>query len=193
MTIATVAAVLVFGVALGALFACLAMRPRVARTEERLLAATTRTDALNHQLDDLTHARAEAERAAHQAQREVAVLQATLAQTSESQEKVIDALLERAKNELRETTAKRASERVGELLGPISEKLGAFGQVVREIEGKRNEDVGNLKEQIASLLSRAEKLELATSQLSTHTSTLVSALRDPKTSGILCDLDHRWP
>jgi DNA recombination protein RmuC len=99
------------------------------------------------------------------------------------QSHVVEALIERTKNELRDATATRASERVGELVAPIAQKLIEFDSLVRDLETKRSADAGGLKEQIASLLSRAEKLEIATSQLSTHTSTLVSALRDPKTRG----------
>ena len=99
------------------------------------------------------------------------------------QQSAIEALLERAKNELRESTASRASERVGELMTPIAAKLAEFHAFVREIEAKRNSDTGGLKEQIASLLSRSEKLEFATAQLSTQTSTLVTALRSPASRG----------
>ena len=117
---------------------------------------------------------------AGEAQREAAALRAKLEESGERQQRTIEALLERTKNELRETTATRASERVGELVAPIAEKLVQFDRYVRELEKTRSEDSGGLKEQIASLLSRAEKFELATSQLSTHTSTLVSASRDPR-------------
>lgn len=115
--------------------------------------------------------------------RELAAARATLAQSGERQEKTIEALLERAKNELRESTATRATERVGEIVAPIAQKLGEFDRLVREIESKRNEDTGNLKAQIENLLTRADKIESAATALSNQTSTLVTALKSPATRG----------
>ena len=54
---------------------------------------------------------------------------------------------------------------------------------MREIESGRQHDAGGLKEQIAGLLARTEKLESAAIQLSSQTSSLVSALRNPTTRG----------
>lgn len=102
---------------------------------------------------------------------------------SRPQAAALDALIERAKNELRDSTASRASERVGELVAPVAQKLGEFDALMREIEGKRNHDAGGLKEQIAGLLARTEKLETAAAALTTQTSSLVSALRNPTTRG----------
>ncbi len=95
----------------------------------------------------------------------------------------VEALLERTKNDLRETTTARASERVGEIVAPIAQKLGEFDRLVREIESKRNEDTGSLKAQIENLLLRADKIESAANALSNQTSTLVTALRSPATRG----------
>ncbi|MGB6599851.1 MAG: DNA recombination protein RmuC [Candidatus Cybelea sp.] len=81
------------------------------------------------------------------------------------QEKAIEALLERTKNELREATAMRASERVGELVSPVAQKLGEFDRLLGE------------------LLGRTNQLESATQNLTTQTSTLVSALRNPASRG----------
>jgi DNA recombination protein RmuC len=100
-----------------------------------------------------------------------------------TQQHAIEALLERAKNDLRESTASRATERVGELVAPIAQKLGEFDRLVREIENKRNEDTGSLKAQIESLLNRSDKLETAAMALSNQTSTLVTALKSPSTRG----------
>src|SRR5580704_5465839 len=80
-------------------------------------------------------------------------------------EKAIEALLERAKNELRETTAVRASERVGELVSPVAQKLGEFDRLIGE------------------LLGRTNQLESATASLTTQTSTLITALRNPTSRG----------
>ncbi len=77
----------------------------------------------------------------------------------------IEALLERAKNDLREATAARASERVGELVSPVSQKLGEFDRLLGE------------------LLGRTSQLENATTNLTTQTSTLVMALRNPASRG----------
>src|SRR5579862_9212442 len=81
------------------------------------------------------------------------------------QEKAIEALLERTKNELRDATATRAGERVGELVSPVTQKLGEFDRLLGE------------------LLGRTHQLENATANLSTQTSTLVTALRNPTSRG----------
>ncbi len=117
------------------------------------------------------------------ARTEGAALRATLAESKQSQAQAIESLLERAKNELRDATASRASERVGELVAPVAQKLGEFDALMREIEGRRHTDAGGLKEQIAGLLARTEKLESAAVALSSQTSSLVSALRNPTTRG----------
>lgn len=100
-----------------------------------------------------------------------------------AQQHAIEALLERAKNDLRESTASRATERVGEIVAPLAKQLGDFDRYVREIESKRNEDTGNLKAQIDGLLKRSDKLETAAMALSNQTSTLVTALKSPSTRG----------
>jgi DNA recombination protein RmuC len=80
----------------------------------------------------------------------------------------IDALVERAKNDLHESTTHRLSE---------------FDRMVREIESRRSEDSGALRAQLEQLLSRADKIETAANALSNQTSTLVTALRSPTTRG----------
>ena len=114
---------------------------------------------------------------------EIGGLRATLTQSQRAQEKAIEALLERAKNELREATASRASERVGELVAPVTQKLHEFDRLIQELEAKRQHDAGSLRAQIDQLLGRAEKLETATTSLTTQTSTLVTALRNPTSRG----------
>ncbi len=96
---------------------------------------------------------------------EKAALRASLEQAERAGEKTIESLLERAKNDLRETTAMRASERVGELVSPVAQKLGEFDRLLGE------------------LLGRTNQLESATLNLSTQTSTLVTALRNPASRG----------
>lgn len=98
-------------------------------------------------------------------------------------ENTIEALLERTKNELRESTATRASERVGELVSPVAQKLGEFDRLLSDLEAKRQRDAGSLREQIDQLLGRADKLENAAANLTTQTSTLVTALRNPASRG----------
>ncbi|HET9028625.1 MAG TPA: DNA recombination protein RmuC [Candidatus Aquilonibacter sp.] len=131
---------LAVGIVVGGVIVFFAQRSQIARLEERALATS-----------DNTHA--------------------------------VEALLERAKNELRETTTQRTSERVGEIVAPIAEKLGEFDRLVREIENKRSEDTGSLKAQIDNLLARADKIETAATALSNQTSSLVTALRSPSTRG----------
>jgi DNA recombination protein RmuC len=117
------------------------------------------------------------------ARAETSGLRATLAESKHAQEKTIEALLERAKNELREATATRASERVGELVAPVAQKLHEFDRLIADLEAKRQHDAGSLRAQIDQLLGRAEKLETATASLTTQTSTLVTALRNPTSRG----------
>ncbi|HEX3370590.1 MAG TPA: DNA recombination protein RmuC [Candidatus Cybelea sp.] len=117
------------------------------------------------------------------ARAESAALRAALDESSRGGEKAIEALLERTKNELREATALRASERVGELVSPVAAKLIEFDRLIHEIEATRQRDEGSLREQIDQLLGRTDKLHSATSHLSTQTSTLVTALRNPASRG----------
>jgi DNA recombination protein RmuC len=95
----------------------------------------------------------------------------------------IEALLERAKSDLRDATTNQAGERVGQIVAPIAERLSDFDRLVRELENKRCEDTGALKEQLANLLGRADKIETAANALAHQTSTLVTALRNPATRG----------
>lgn len=145
-------------------------------------ASTQRTD-LQQRLDESERRRIAAEHAAGVAQSDAAALRATLDEVGAKQQKAIEALLERAKNDLQESTATRASQRVGELVAPIHQKLSEFDKYVREIENKRSEDTGSLKQQIQYLLSRADKLETAANALTNQTSTLVTALKNPATRG----------
>lgn len=117
------------------------------------------------------------------ARAETAALRATLTESKRTQEQTIESLLERAKNDLREATALRAGERVGELVAPVAQKLFEFDRLIQELEAKRQHDAGSLREQIDQLLGRAEKLENATTNLTTQTSTLVTALRNPQSRG----------
>jgi DNA recombination protein RmuC len=99
------------------------------------------------------------------ARSESAALRVALRHAEDAGEKAIESLLERAKNELRESTATRASERVGELVSPMAQKLSEFDRLLGE------------------LLGRTDKLENATTSLTTQTSTLVTALRNPAARG----------
>src|SRR5579863_8266848 len=99
------------------------------------------------------------------ARSESAALRVSLQHAERASEKAIESLLERAKNDLRETTAMRASERVGELVSPVTQKLGEFDRLLGE------------------LLGRTNQLENATVNLTTQTSTLVTALRNPASRG----------
>jgi DNA recombination protein RmuC len=83
----------------------------------------------------------------------------------QEQRMAIELLLERTKNELREATASRASERVGELVAPVAQKLGEFDRLLGELKG------------------RADDLAGATTNLTVQTSTLVTALRNPASRG----------
>jgi DNA recombination protein RmuC len=98
--------------------------------------------------------RSDAERARH----ELAGVRARLDATSGAQEQALTALLERAKNEVRDATAARASERVGDLVKPMHDQLAQFSKLIGTLES-------------------------AATTLSSQTSTLVSALRNPTTRG----------
>lgn len=162
-------AFLIGGVVAGAACAWFAAGLRTSDALRRLAISETRRDAV--------------EAALSESRQECAALGARMAELSERQERTIEALLERTKNELRESTASRASERVGELVAPIEQKLREFDTYMRAIEASRNEDNGGLKVQIEHLLSRADKLESAAHALKTQTSTLVTALKNPTTRG----------
>ena len=113
----------------------------------------------------------------------LAELRTRLEERSQAQESAIEALLERAKNEMRDATAARAGERVGDLVKPMHDQLTEFNRLIADIEKSRKFDSGQLKEAMTGLMSRTQNLELAASQLSTQTSTLVTALRNPTTRG----------
>ncbi|MDQ2993138.1 MAG: hypothetical protein M3R30_10020, partial [Candidatus Eremiobacteraeota bacterium] len=55
-----------------------------------------------------------------------AVAWAIAAPRSQAQTNAIEALVERAKNELGDTAAARASEKVGNLVDPVSKQLAEF-------------------------------------------------------------------
>ncbi|HEY8320519.1 MAG TPA: DNA recombination protein RmuC [Candidatus Baltobacteraceae bacterium] len=112
-----------------------------------------------------------------------AIAWAIAAPRSQAQTHALEALVERAKNELGDTAASRASEKVGDLVDPVSKQLAEFNALVSKLETLRATDAGSLREQLASLLTRTEKLETATTSLSTQTTTLVTALRNPTTRG----------
>ena len=112
-----------------------------------------------------------------------AVAWAIAAPRSQAQTHALEALVERAKNELGDTAASRASEKVGDLVDPVSKQLAEFNALVSKLETLRATDAGSLREQVASLLTRTERLETATTSLSTQTTTLVTALRNPTTRG----------
>jgi DNA recombination protein RmuC len=69
------------------------------------------------------------------------------------------------------------------IAGPIEQRLAEFDRVVREMEQSRARDSGALREQLAQLLGRADKIEIAANALSNQTSTLVTALKSPTTRG----------
>ncbi len=122
-------------------------------------------------------------RRAEIAEQELAARNAQLAASIDAQQQGVNALIERAKNELREATAARAGERVGDVVKPMSDQLAQFNKLIGEIEAVRNKDAGSLREQIAGLVTRTERLESAAATLSSQTSSLVTALRNPTTRG----------
>lgn len=95
----------------------------------------------------------------------------------------VTALIERAKNELRDATAQRAGEKVGDLVKPMSDQLSHFSKLMSDLESARQKDVGSLSAQIAGLMSQTETLKSSANALSNQTSSLVTALRNPTTRG----------
>ncbi|MBV8245311.1 MAG: DNA recombination protein RmuC [Candidatus Eremiobacteraeota bacterium] len=77
----------------------------------------------------------------------------------------------------------RANARLSELVMPVTQKLAEFDALVREVEKQRHGAAEGLKEQIAGLLSRTDKLHNAANELTSQTSVLVAALRNPTTRG----------
>jgi DNA recombination protein RmuC len=110
-------------------------------------------------------------------------LRATLVASGDTQRQAVEALIERAKNDLRESTAERTSERVGAFVEPVAEKLQQIDRLMSDLEAKRQHDAGKLHAHIEQLLGRTDKLETAASMLTTQTSTLVTALRNPASRG----------
>jgi DNA recombination protein RmuC len=117
------------------------------------------------------------------ARAETAGLRATLAASSDTQRQAVEALIERAKNDLRDATAERAGERVGAFVEPVAQKLQQIDRLMSDLEAKRQHDTGKLHAHIEQLLGRTDKLEIAASTLTTQTSTLVTALRNPASRG----------
>jgi DNA recombination protein RmuC len=117
------------------------------------------------------------------ARAETVGLRATLAASGDTQRQAVEALIERAKNDLREATAERTSERVGAFVEPVAEKLLQIDRLMGDLEAKRQHDAGKLHAHIEQLLGRTDKLETAASMLTTQTSTLVTALRNPASRG----------
>jgi DNA recombination protein RmuC len=117
------------------------------------------------------------------AERELAGARAQIASSSQTQEAAVEALLERAKNELRDSTAQRAGEKVGDVVKPMSDQLAHFAKLIADLENARQKDVGSLGAQIAGLMSQTETLKTSANALSSQTSSLVTALRNPTTRG----------
>jgi DNA recombination protein RmuC len=114
---------------------------------------------------------------------ETASLRATMAASGDTQRQAVEALIERAKNDLRDATAERAGERVGAFVEPVAQKLQQIDRLMNDLEANRRQDAGKLHAHIEQLLGRTDKLENATSTLTTQTSTLVTALRNPASRG----------
>lgn len=117
------------------------------------------------------------------AERELAGARAQIEASSQTQEAAVEALLERAKNELRDSTAQRAGEKVGDVVKPMSDQLAQFAKLIADLENARQKDVGSLGAQIAGLMSQTETLKTSANALSSQTSSLVTALRNPTTRG----------
>ncbi len=117
------------------------------------------------------------------AERELAGARAKIESSSKTQEAAVEALLERAKNEMRDATAQRAGEKVGDVVKPMSDQLAQFAKLIAELENTRQKDVGSLGAQIAGLMSQTETLKTSANALSNQTSSLVTALRNPTTRG----------
>ncbi len=94
----------------------------------------------------------------------------------QAQAHAIEALVERAKNELSNATAKRASESVDALVKPVAETLENFRKHVGELEQRREHAYGALTTQLLEV-SRTQEI------LRGETGNLVSALRSPNVRG----------
>ncbi len=112
-----------------------------------------------------------------------AIAWAIAAPRAQAQMHAVELLFERAKLELSDAAASRAGEKVSDLVDPVGKQLAEFSALVSKLETVRATDAGGLREQISSLLVRTEKLETVAIGLTTQTSTLVTALRNPATRG----------
>jgi gas vesicle protein len=83
------------------------------------------------------------------ARAETAGLRATLAASSDTQRQAVEALIERAKNDLRDATAERAGERVGAFVEPVAQKLQQIDRLMSDLEAKRQHDAGKLHAHIS--------------------------------------------
>lgn len=117
----------------------------------------------------------------------------------------LEAIAERLKSELHETNNRlaqdnreqflalagqrfsaaeeRANAKLSELVLPVQQKLTEFDNLVKQVEKDRIGAYQGITEQIKSLVERGDKIESATNKLSSETSVLVSALRNPTTRG----------
>ncbi|PZR59657.1 MAG: DNA recombination protein RmuC [Candidatus Meridianibacter frigidus] len=180
--------------ALGALVMWLAARAQAARLGERA-AVSERLRAQHEELQS-RYLESEQKRSAAEAR---------LSESGETHREQIAAIAQQLKNELHEGNARmtqmqsdrflelanarfsaaeeRANAKLSELVTPVAQKLTEFDTLVREIERQRHGADQTLKEQIAGLLSRTDKLDAAANQLTSQTSVLVGALRNPTTRG----------
>ncbi|HEY8296469.1 MAG TPA: DNA recombination protein RmuC [Candidatus Baltobacteraceae bacterium] len=123
-----------------------------------------------------------------------AIAESRLLDLDERHRQSVEIVAERLKSEMHESNGRIAemqreqflaiaNERFDKALLPVAQKLNEFDALVQTMEKSRVGAYEGLKEQIAGLLERSGRLELSTSQLSTQTSVLVSALRNPTTRG----------
>ncbi len=129
-----------------------------------------------------------------QLERELAGAQARADQLGQQQVAEVRAMAESIKNDLLKasnafageqsaTFAKTANERIGALVEPVGKKLADLDKLVHDLETTRARQQGQLSGQIEGLIKQAETLGRENADLRSQTSTLVSALKNPRMQG----------
>jgi DNA recombination protein RmuC len=170
MTIEATAIAVLIGVATGGVIVYAVFRERLAHAQALLAAANAR----NEQIGELHLSGIET--IAERLKGDLHNANAQIAQMQREQ------FLELA-NQRFTASEERANKSLSELVLPVQQKLGEFDAYVRQLERHRVGAQEGLKEQISGLLLRTDKLETAATNLTSQTSSLVSALRNPTTRG----------
>ncbi|GAC1355349.1 MAG: DNA recombination protein RmuC [Vulcanimicrobiaceae bacterium] len=177
MTAAVSTLLLVLGIALGAIAVWLLLRTKLSAIEIRCATAEKDCAVAQSRLSDQDEQhRASVLAVAEQLKNELQQASNRLAQ--QNREEFLELASQRFS-----AAEERSNAKLSELVVPVSQKLTEFDTLVKDIEKQRIGAYEGLTEQIKALTVHGGKLQDAAIQLSTQTSVLVSALRNPSTRG----------